>query len=453
MNSTASVDMLHGPLARELILFALPIAASSMLQQLFNSADTAVVGRFADASALAAVGTNTEIVALLVSLSAGLAVGANVLLARQIGSGQLQNASSAIRTALAFALLFGLSGAVLGQCISRPLLVLIHTPETILDAAVCYLRLYFLGMPALLLYDFGAAILRSRGDSRRPFLILLASGALNLGLNLLFVIVFRLDVAGVALATGLSNAFSAAAVLWLLAREPEPFRLRLHITALSGSSLPAILQIGIPAALQGAVFCLANIFVQSAVNRFGASTTAGSAIAANFEYFGYYMITAFGQAATTFTSQNHAAGNQARCRAILLRCLAEAVLFSAAVTVPLTLFRTQAAGLFSSDPAVVQASCLRILLILSLEPICSLYEIPAGYLRGLGFSALPAALMVLGICFVRILWVILVFPQVQTLTCLYSVFPLSWGITTLLLWGGLLWSQRKTVMTQGQRIH
>jgi len=445
MKSTASMDMLHGPLAGKLVLFALPIAASSMLQQLFNSADTAVVGRFADASALAAVGTNTEIVALLVSLSAGLAVGANVLLARQIGSGQQQETASTLRTALVFALSFGLFGAVLGQFISLPLLVLIRTPESVLDAAVCYLRLYFLGLPALLLYDFGAAILRSKGDSRRLLLILIASGALNLALNLLFVIVFRLDVAGVALATDLSTMFSAVTVLWLLTHEPEPLRLYLHGTAFSASLLPSMLQIGIPAALQGAVFCLANIFVQSAVNRFGASTTAGSAIAANFEYFGYYMITAFGQTATTFTSQNHAAGNTVRCRSVLIQCLAAAVLFSAAVTVPLTIFRVQAAGLFSGDAAVIQAACLRITLILLFEPVCGLYEVPAGYLRGLGFSTLPAVLMVLGICSVRVAWVALVFPRVQTLTCLYSVFPLSWVITTILLWCGLFWCKKRLV--------
>ena len=437
MNSSRSVDMLHGPLTGKLILFALPIAASSMLQQLFNAADTAVVGRFANAGALTAVGTNTEIVALLVSLSSGLAVGVNVLVARQIGSGNRQATAATLRTALAFALAFGVAGAVLGQFISRPLLVLIRTPESVLDSAVCYLRLYFLGLPALLLYDFGAAILRAKGDSRRPFLLLAASGVLNVIFNLLFVIVFQLDVAGVALATDLSTVFSAGAVLWLLTQEEEPFRLHLRGPLPSAALLLSLLQIGIPAALQGAVFCLANIFVQSAVNRFGADVTAGSAIAANFEYFGYYMITAFGQTATTFTSQNHAAGNTARCRLVLRRCLAAAVLCSAVVTVPLTVFRVQAAGFFSGEPAVVQAACLRICLILLFEPVCGLYEVPAGYLRGLGFSALPAALMVLGICCVRVAWVALVFPQVQTLACLYCVFPLSWVITTLLLWAGL----------------
>ena len=439
MNQTASIDMLHGPLAGRLLFFALPIAASSMLQQLFNATDTAVVGRFADASALAAVGTNSEIVALLVSLSAGLAVGANVLLARQIGSGQGTQAVT-VHTALALACAAGLALALPGLLVSRLLLLLIHTPAEILEQAVCYLRLYLAGVPAILLYDFGAAILRARGDSRRPFLILLLSGVLNLLLNLFFVLVCRLGVAGVALATGLANLFSAVFVLQLLAREGT-----LHARAfqLDRTLFRPMLRVGIPAALQGAVFCLANIFVQSAVNQFGAAVTAGSAIATNFEYFGYYMITAFGQAATTFASQNHAAGNTARCRRILLYCLAEALLCSCAVILPLVVFRARAAGAFSPDEAVIQAACLRISLILRFEPICCLYEVPAGYLRGLGFSALPAGLMVLGICCVRVVWVAAVFRAVHTLPCLYSAFPLSWCITTVLLWCGYFWCQRR----------
>ena len=434
-----SVDMLHGRLMGKLIRFAMPIALSSMLQQLFNAADTAVVGRFADASALAAVGTNGEIVALLVSLSLGLAVGANVLLAELIGGNRREGISGAIHGALGLALLLGLLGGAAGQWLARPLLVRIHTPDGILEQATSYLRIYLIGYPALMLYDFGAGILRARGDSRRPFYILIASGLLNVLLNLIFVIGFGLGVEGVAAATSISGCFAAGMVLWLLCRETGEFHVVLRRITCRSAYIPRMLRIGVPAALQGAVFCFANIFVQAAVNRFGETAAAGSAIAMNFEYFGYYMITAFGQAATTFTSQNHAAGNGARCRRILVLCLLDAVIFSAGITVPLTVFRGAAAGMFTRTPEVAAQACLRISMILLFEPICGFYEVPAGYLRGMGASNLPAALTILGTCLLRIVWIETVFRSAGTLQSLFIVFPISWAVTTVLMWGAVLW--------------
>ena len=422
----------------KLVRFAMPIAASSMLQQLFNAADTAVVGRFADANALAAVGTNGEIVALLVSLSLGLAVGANVLLAKCIGGERKTAIGEVIHAALGLALLLGIAGALLGQWLARPLLTLIHTPEGILDQAVLYLRIYFAGYPALMLYDFGAGILRARGDSRRPFLILMASGGMNVLLNLLFVIGCKMGVAGVAIATDFASCFAAAGVLWLLHRENGAFHVTLRKLTCHSQHIPGLLQIGIPAALQGAVFCFANIFVQASVNRFGEIATAGSAIAMNFEYFGYYMITAFGQAATTFTSQNHAAGNQNRCNRVLWLCLLGSVVFSGVITVPLTVFRSGAAGLFTQSMEAAEQACLRIGLILLFEPICGFYEVPAGYLRGMGFSNLPAVLTILGTCLLRIVWIETGFRRIGTLQSLFVVFPISWVVTTLLMWGAML---------------
>lgn len=434
---TKSTDMLQGPLTGRLILFALPIAFSSMLQQLFNAADTAVVGRFADADALAAVGTNGEIVALLVTLSAGLAVGANVLIAQYIGEGKQEQISRALHTSLVCALLSGLLGAVLGQWISAPLLRLIRTPEAVLTDAVLYLRIYFCGLPFLMLYDFGAAIFRSKGNSRLPFLILTFSGIVNIVLNLFFVLVCGLGVAGVAVATDLAAALSAALVLFCLHREKGQFHLDIRSLRIHREYLLPLLSIGVPAAVQGAVFCLANIFVQASVNSFGTVATAGSTIAMNFEYFGYYMITAFGQAATTFTGQNYAAGNYTRCKKILSSCLWESVLFSAVITVPLTLWRPFFSGLFSGDSEVIAAACVRILLILSLEPVCGLYEVPAGVLRGTGHSALPAVLTILGTCVLRIVWIFTVFAHFHTPESLYIAFPISWGVTILLISGSL----------------
>ena len=406
MNKKRSIDMLHGPLTGKIIFFALPVALSSMLQQLFNAANTSVVGHFGNANALAAVGTNGEIVALLVTLSAELAVGANVLIARYIGEGKLSAVSEALHTAVMLAVVCGILGAVLGQFLSGPLLRAIHTPGNVLDSAVLYLRIYFLGYPFLMLYDFGSAILRSKGDSRRPFLALTVFGVINVLLNLFLVVVCRLGVAGVAIATDLAT--------------------------------------GIPAAIQGAVFCFANIFVQASVNSFGAVATAGSTIAMNFEYFGYYMITAFGQAATTFTSQNFAAGQKKRCRQILGICILFSVLFCSVITVPLTVWCHAASRIFSSEQAVIDAACVRILLILIWEPICCFYEIPAGFLRGMGHSTLPAVLTVLGTCVLRIVWIFTVFRHYHTLESLFVVFPVSWVVTILLTMCGVVYVSVRT---------
>ena len=239
------------------------------------------------------------------------------------------------------------------------------------------------------------------------------------------------------MATDLAAALSAALVLFCLHREKEEFHLSFRSLRIHREYLLPLLSMGVPAAVQGAVFCLANIFVQASVNSFGAIATAGSTIAMNFEYFGYYMITAFGQAATTFTGQNYAAGNYSRCKKILLSCLWESVLFSAVITVPITLWCPFFSGFFSNDSEVIAAACVRILLILSLEPICGLYEIPAGVLRGTGHSTLPAVLTILGTCVLRIVWIYTVFAHFCTLESLFVVFPISWGVTILLIFGSM----------------
>ena len=269
------------------------------------------------------------------------------------------------------------------------------------------------------------------------------SGILNIILNLFFVVVCGLGVAGVAAATSISTAFSAALVLFWLIMENGEFRLSVCRMRLHGECARSVLMIGIPAAVQGAVFCFANIFVQASVNSFGAIAAAGSTIAMNFEYFGYYMITAFGQAATTFTSQNFAAGERRRCLRILWICLLFSAVFSAAITVPLTVWREGSSALFTSDPQVIRAACLRITLILTFEPICGFYEVPAGVMRGMGHSTLPAVLTVIGTCFLRIAWIFTVFARVHTQEILFVVFPISWVVTIGLIVAGffLIWKK------------
>lgn len=374
-------DMLNGPLAGKIIIFALPILLTSVVQQLFNSADTAVIGRFGEKGALAAVGTNGEIAALIVSLSAGTAVLSSVI--------------------------FGVILAALGELVSKPLLALINTPEEIFSDARTYLQIYILSVPFLLIYDFGAAIFRLDGNSRTPIFILLVSGGINVVLNLIFVILLRMNVTGVAAATVISTALSAGAVLFLLVRESS--YLRPSFSCPDKENVREIVRIGLPAALQGAVFCFANIFVQAAVSSFGADAAAGSAVAMTFEYFAYYAITSLGQAATTFISQNYAAHNYSRCKKTLAVCTLMSFIACAALTVPLTVFRYGASGLFTSSEGEIEMSCIRIMLILIFEPICTFYEIPASAMRGLGYSAVPAAETVIGTCLFRIVWIFTAF--------------------------------------------
>lgn len=339
----SDMDMLHGSLAGKLLLFTLPIALSSMVQQLFNAADTAVAGHFGSANALVAVGTNTEIIALIVTVSSGLSIGANVLIAKHVERNEAEKLPAAVQTAMRLAMCIGVIGLLLGQIAAAPLLRLIRTPEEIFDAAALYLRIYMLGYPFLLLYDFGAACLRARGDSRYPFLALLLSGFANVGLNLLFTAGLRMGVAGVAIATDLSTMLSAFLVQRRLAKDAV-FRFAILSQRSARNGAWSILKTGIPSAVQGAVFCFANIFVQASVNCLGADAIAGSTIAMNFEYVTYYIITAFGQTATTFTSQNHAAGEFGRCRRILRLCLGLSLLCSTVPFFAIVLFEIRSRG-------------------------------------------------------------------------------------------------------------
>ena len=429
---TSEMDMLHGPLSGKLLLFTLPIALSSMVQQLFNAADTAVVGYFGSEGALAAVGTNTEIIALIVTLSSGLSIGANILIANRIGQNEIDELPAAVQTAMLLAALIGMAGLLLGQAAAAPLLELIQTPNSIFEEAALYLRFYMLGYPFLLLYDFGAAVLRARGDSRAPFLALMFSGAANVGLNLFFVVALHMGVAGVAIATDIFAALSALLVLRRFKKD-ELFRLTFRKPQFSTKIAGNILKTGVPSAVQGAVFCFANIFVQASVNRFGETAIAGSTIAMNFEYFTYYIITAFSQTATTFTSQNYAAGQRDRCRRILWLCLGLSTVCSTIPIVTIVLFRDFFSSLFTQEAAVIESAAVRILCILLFEPLCNLYEIPAGVLRGSGHALYPAVSTMLGTCAFRIIWICMLFRAHPTLPLLYHAFPLSWAATILLV--------------------
>ena len=426
---TNELDMLHGPLAGKLIHFALPLAASSILQQLFNAADIAVVGRFASSQAMAAVGSNASVISLLISLFVGLSVGANVLIANLIGADMRERISNAVHTVIALALVSGLFLLAVGVLLAPVILRLMGAPENVLNLAVLYLRIYFLGMPAIMVYNFGSAILRSKGDSGRPFYSMALSGIVNILLNLLFVVVFRLHVIGVALATVLSNFLSAGMILSFLLHEPDEFRLRPGRLGVDRSFLLRIFRIGLPAGLQGMVFSISNVVIQSSINSFGADCIAGMAASQYFDFTSYSLLNAFAQATVTFVSQNYGAGNEERCRHVLRLSMLIAIGSDLILIALMLLARVPLLHLFTADEAVISYAMTRLAYVFSTHFLVGTYEISGGVMRGLNRSMIPALISVFGTCVFRLLYVFLFFPAHRSFLNLILVYPISWIIT------------------------
>ena len=435
--------MLHGPLFSKIVLFALPLAASSILQQLFNAVDTAVVGRFASSQAMAAVGSNSSLINLFIALFVGMSVGANVVIASLIGINKQEEIPNAVHTSILVALISGGLLLVLGEMAATPMLRLMNTPEDVIDLASLYLRIYFLGMPFIMFYNFGSAVLRSKGDSSRPLYALLAGGILNVILNLVLVIVFHLHVIGVAAATVMSNAVSAGVIFYVLRHEEESFRLKLKKLRIHKNHLRRILQIGIPAGVQGIVFSLSNTVIQSCINGFGSAGSAGSAAALNLEIIAFYFVSAFNQATVTFTSQNYAAGNYDRCKKVFRIALVSALCTAAAYDLSAVFMRVPLIGIFTQDPEVYAFADIRIRQILTVQWMICLYEIPGSALRGMGYSLTPAVLMIFGTCVFRIFWTVAIFPRFGTFEALMYVYLASWILTGVLVMTTYLVLRRK----------
>ena len=424
-----SMDMIHGSLWNKILLFALPLAASSILQQLFNSVDTAVVGRFASSQALAAVGSNSSLISLMINLFLGVSLGSNVVIAHYIGQGSEKNINAAVHTAMLVAVLSGFFVLLLGQVIARPVLLLMGTPEDVIDLAVLYLRIYLLGMPCIMLYDFGASILRSTGDSKRPLYALIAAGIINTILNLVLVIGFGLGVSGVAIATVISNMVSSGIVLYILLHEQEPIRVELKRLSIVPKELKKILVIGIPAGLQGMMFSIANVCIQSAINSFGSNAIAGSAAALNFEFFAYFIVNAFAQTTVTFTSQNYGAGEVDRCKKVFRLNMVFSLVFCGMLSAIFVLGRGFFLRLYTTDEAVLVFAAQRLLIATTLELLTSTYEISAGAMRGLGHSLLPAIITCVGSCLLRLVWIATACRLVHDFRLLMIIYPISWIIT------------------------
>ncbi len=424
--------MCSGPLAGKILLFALPLMASSLLQLLFNAADVVVVGKFVGKEALAAVGSNTALINLMINLFVGLSVGANVALARDLGAGRREHAGQDVRTTMTLALASGVGMMVAGFFLVRQLLEWMSSPTDVIDLATVYLRIYFLGMPANMLYNFGAALLRAKGDTQRPLYYLTLAGVVNVVLNLIFVIVFHLDVAGVALATIISQYISAVLVVRCLVREEGPLRLDLKRLGLEWAVVRRILQVGLPAGCQGVLFSLSNVVIQSAINSFDDPVlAAGSSASASIEGFVYATMNAFYQTAITFVGQNYGAGKCGRVDRVARQCLLFVVVAGLVSGNLAYLFGGTLAGFYvpAGEDGVVAQALIRLAIIACPYFICGIMDTLVGVLRGIGYSVVPMVVSLVGICGLRVLWVAWLFPLYHTPACLYISYPVSWLLT------------------------
>lgn len=424
-----SIDMLHGSLLGKILLFSLPLAASMMLQQLFNSADVAVVGRFDSPQAMAAVGSNGAAINLMVNLFVGLSIGANVVVARCIGRNETGKIHDAVHTSISLALISGVLLLIWGLAVAKPLLIFMNTPDDIIDLAVVYFRVYFLGMPFIMLYNFGSAILRSKGDSKRPLWSLGLGGVINVILNMIFVIGLKLSVIGVAMATVISNIVSSFMIMYYLMTEEEPYRFRFSDLMMCREHFTQILKIGLPAGLQGMLFSISNVTIQTAINSLGSYASAGSAAALNFDFLTYYVVAAFTQAAVTFTSQNFGAGDYARCRRVFTLTMSAGVLLTGIVCLACAVWKTGILSLYTVNPEVLRYAEVRMIHAVAFLWMCNIYEVSGGCLRGMGYSMLPSVLVLLGCCVLRIVWVYTVFEWEKDFAVLMNVYPVSWAIT------------------------
>lgn len=436
-----TLDMLHGSIWNKIPQFALPVAATAILEQLFNASDIAVVGNFTGAMrtvAVAAVGANSPVIGLIVNLFIGIALGTNVVIAHAIGQGKKEDVQRAVHTTIVIALIGGVLVAILGELIAHPLLGMLHVPEDVFPSALLYLRIYLAGMPVILLYNFEAAIFRSIGDTKTPLIALATSGVLNVILNLFFVAVLHMTVNGVAIATVISNAVSSVLLYARLRHTKQDIHVDPKLLRIDPASMKNILRLGLPAGIQSAVFALSNIVIQSAINSLGTIVMAASSAAFNIEIITYDILNSFSQACTTFVGQNYGAGDRKRCRKTLYLCLVEGIVTLAAAITLILCFGRPLISVFNNDPDVIATGYIRLMMVMLSHSFSLLYEIMSGYLRGFGISLMPAVLTTLGVCGTRIAWIRFLFPHSRTFRTIMTAYPVSLSITAFLIFVALL---------------
>lgn len=429
------IDMTHGPLLGKIVKFAIPLALSGILQLLFNAADIVVVGRFAGSSALAAVGATGALINLIVTLFMGLSVGTNVLVAQYYGAGNRKDLSETVHTSILSSVLFGVVLIGIGVLLARPVLKAMATPPDVLDQAVIYMRIYFIGMPGMMLYNFGAAVLRAVGDTQRPLYFLLLAGVINVALNLFFVIVLHMGVAGVAAATSISQAISAGLVLLCLVRADSSYRVELKQLCIKKDKLLKMAKIGLPAGIQGASFSISNVLIQSTINSFGSVAMAGNTAAANIEGFVSTGMDAFSQAAMSFTGQNVGAKKLDRVNRILALCLSLGVSVGLVLGLSAYALGPNLLGIYSADSEVIAFGLRRMAIVCTCQCIGALMGNMVGVLRGLGASFVPMVITITFVCGFRVVWLYTAFAAVPTLEMLYASYPITWGLAALVDFG------------------
>ncbi len=431
MSKRYEMDMCSGPIFIKIVIFAVPLILSGILQLLFNAADIIVVGRFAGSESLAAVGSTSALINLLVNVFIGLSVGANVLVARYFGAQQMRDLEETVHTAMLMAGAGGVLLIAVGVALANPMLELMGTPDDVLPLAALYMKIFFVGMPANLIYNFGSAVLRAVGDTKRPLYFLLAAGIINVILNLFFVIALSMGVAGVALATVASQCISACLVVKCLMNTNAGYRLDIKKLRITKNKLHSIIKIGLPAGLQGSIFSVSNVLIQSSVNSFGSVAMAGNTAAQNIEGFVYTAMNAVYQTALSFTSQNFGAKQYERMKKILIYCLILVTLVGVVMGDGAVVLGRQLLGIYSSDAEVIQYGMNRLRIISTIYFICGLMDCMVGGLRGMGYSVMPMLVSLTGACAFRVVWIYTVFAMNRTLQTLYISYPVSWGITFL----------------------
>ena len=426
-----NIDMCNGSLFKSIVAFSVPLMLSGILQLFFNAADVVVVGKFAGDESLAAVGATTTLINLLTNLFIGLSVGANVLVANYYGARQKKDVHETVHTAMTISLFSGILLTVLGFFLAPVLLSLMQTPDDVIDLSVIYLRTYFLGMPAVMVYNFGSAILRAAGDTKRALYILSASGVVNVGLNLIFVILFRWGVFGVGLATAISQFVSAFFIVFCLVKEKSDIRLEIKKLHIYGRKLVRILQIGIPAGFQGMMFSLSNVVIQSSINSFGKIIVAASAASVSVEGFAFTSMNSFHQSAVSFTSQNLGAGKYNRIGRILSVSLMYVFITGVFFAVLFLTCGKTLIGFYTDSPEVVAEGVKRLTIIAGTYMLCGMMDVTSGSMRGLGYSFTPMVVSLIGVCLFRVVWVATVFriEAYHTVETIYCSYPISWALT------------------------
>jgi len=423
------MDMTTGALIPKILQFSIPLMLTGILQLLFNAADVIVVGNYAGHEALAAVSSTGSLINLLVNVFMGLSVGASVVIAQCYGAGDIVRMRKAEHTSMTLALFMGIAVGIFGYFMARPMLELMDSPDDVIDGATLYVKIYFLGMPATMLYNFGAATLRAVGDTKRPLYYLTIAGVVNIVLNLVLVIVFHLDVAGVAIATVISQVVSMVLVVMCLLRTQGPVHLSLKECRVDGKSAKEIVRVGLPAGLQGSLFSVSNVLIQSSVNSFGSLVVAGNGVASNIEGFVYTAMNSQYQAAMTFASQNYGAGKVDRVKRVLWCCLGIVTVIGLSLGLTARAFGSQLMGLYNSDPEVIRYGWTRMDIIMPTYFLCGLMDVMVGQLRGIGYSVMPMIVSLTGACLLRIVWILTVFAANPTLYILYISYPISWAVT------------------------